>query len=633
MWVAKKWRGYVLVAFLVLLPLAYFISGSFCGRQIAEAVPRAPENVFAAPLDSMTIGVNWVPVAGALGYKIYRSTDGTTYSYVYTVQGELNAWFVDSGLAASTRYYYRVKAYDATGDSSFSADNSYSNTTTLPPRAPRGVAVTAGDGRVTITWNANPEPNIVGYNVYRSEVSGGAVVKLNTSPLTTTSYVDTTVINYRDYYYRVSAVDNRGKEGAMSPERWAKPEANPPVFVPHVQYTVESQECAVCHVAHSALGSELIVRSREPEVCFVCHDGTGSQNITYQEFSGDYPSRHPVPAGSNPGTLICGDCHNPHLDHYATGPDNSKLYPKLLSVSINNVVYHKGNEICYKCHGVGSSLIGGDHETPFNGSIHNTAVPDPPSETKIKCSTCHEPHASPNDNLKVYKEENACFQCHYPESSTANAPDIYDRVFANPDPTTHHDIFDADQQANGSKIECVNCHNPHGITSTQKTVDPDSPAPQNLWSGTMRAFCERCHDGSFPTAQQTQPYAPGVSSGTQTLTNIKQTFLSEQHGEGVASSTLVMDPSMGWQRGDVVPCSACHEPHGTPNGWNLRSTVYSKDGTRKKEGLMVLKLPDGGYDFRYFCNGCHGRNHMGNRKSWPTDCMSGNCHKHGESSF
>lgn len=594
------------------------------------AAPGAPNNVFAGPLTSMDIGVNWVPVSGATGYKVFRSTNGTTYSQVGTVTGYLNAYFVDAGLSGSTLYYYRVKAYDGSGDSAYSSATSYAQTTTLAPRAPRNVQATFGDQRVTVTWNPNPESNLSGYNIYRSTVSDGTFTKLNTSLLTVTTYTDTTVTNYVDYYYEVRAVDSKGQEGAPSPERWALPEANPPAHIPHGPYASTTSECSTCHTTHQAAGPRLLNQSQEVAVCFFCHNGTGSQNVTYQEFA-NYPSRHPVPAGANPGTMKCSDCHDPHLDYRATDGNGKKLYPKLLKVDYNGIK-HKGNDICYKCHGVGSTKVGGDHETAFRSGIHNTAVPLPPSGTEIICINCHLPHGSPNARLKVYKEENACFQCHYPETSTAGAPDIYDRVYANPQHTTHHDIFDADQQANGSKIECVNCHNPHGVTSARKNVDPDAPSPNNLWTGSIRGFCEKCHDGTFPNSTQTQPYAPGVTSGTEALINIKSAYLVDQHGDGLAG-TPVFDPAMGWAKGDVVPCSQCHEPHGTSNVWNLRSKVYSKDGSMSKDGLLVLPMAGGGADYRYFCNACHGRGHMGNNKTWPTNCMTSNCHKHGTGKF
>jgi fibronectin type 3 domain-containing protein len=46
----------------------------------------------------------------------------------------------------------------------------------------------------------------VGYNVYRSTVSGGPYTKINSSIVTGTSYADSTALTNIVYYYVVTAV-------------------------------------------------------------------------------------------------------------------------------------------------------------------------------------------------------------------------------------------------------------------------------------------------------------------------------------------------------------------------------------------------------------------------------------------
>lgn len=587
----------------------------------AEAAQFVPDKVLAKALSSTTIGINWGQVSGADEYRIYRSVDGTNFQLVGTSTGNANTYFLDQKLNSSTLYYYQITAYNSVdGESPQSTATLYSRTTTFNPAAPQGVKLVDNhDGTLTITWNANPEGNIQGYNIYRAEVSGGTLTKLNSTLVApaNTTFTDNTINYYLDYYYRVTAVDNNNMEGAKSPEQWIKPKAPAPADVPHVDFSTNSAPCASCHVTHTAVGGYLITQKTQEDLCFTCHDGTGSADITYQEFSSTTGSRHPVQAGNNSGSLDCSDCHNPHLNYL--DPSN----PKLLSVTYNNTTYNTGNAVCYKCHGVGSTLTGGDIQTPFESGIHNSKIPNPPSGTQIKCNDCHEPHASPSDDLQVYKEENTCYKCH--------AGDIFAQFNANPDNNTHHDITDEDQAQYGSKLECTNCHNPHGVTDTNKLVNPDSPGPTNLWTGSTTDFCLTCHGGSFPTDTQTAPYAPGVTSGSQNLINISNAWQTDAHGNGVGSSNVILDPAMGYSRGDVLDCTTCHEPHGSPNADTLKTTVTSKDGTVQKSGLLVYKIADGQYDMRYFCNACHGQQNMGNQQRWPTDCTS--CHKHGSNSF
>ena len=40
-----------------------------------------------------------------------------------------------------------------------------------PPAAPTGLTPTAGNGSVSLTWTANGEPDLSGYNIYRSTTS------------------------------------------------------------------------------------------------------------------------------------------------------------------------------------------------------------------------------------------------------------------------------------------------------------------------------------------------------------------------------------------------------------------------------------------------------------------------------
>jgi len=85
----------------------------------------------------------------------------------------------------------------------------------LPPAAPTGLAVTnEGNGQVALSWNAAAVA--AGYNLYRSPLSGGGWVKVNTSMLNGTTYTDTGLQNTRVYYYVVTALDAAGNESGYS---------------------------------------------------------------------------------------------------------------------------------------------------------------------------------------------------------------------------------------------------------------------------------------------------------------------------------------------------------------------------------------------------------------------------------
>jgi len=90
-----------------------------------------------------------------------------------------------------------------------------------PPAVPTGLSASAGDGQVTLSWDANTESDLNGYNIYRStnsfsDISNAA--KLNTALLSDPDYIDTDVTNGTEYFYRVTAVDSDTNESGYSNE-------------------------------------------------------------------------------------------------------------------------------------------------------------------------------------------------------------------------------------------------------------------------------------------------------------------------------------------------------------------------------------------------------------------------------
>lgn len=66
---------------------------------------------------------------------------------------------------------------------------------------------------VTLTWQASPSTDLVGYNIYRAATSGGPYTLLNTIPIEGPTYVDTPVQAGQIYYYVVRAV---GADNSLS---------------------------------------------------------------------------------------------------------------------------------------------------------------------------------------------------------------------------------------------------------------------------------------------------------------------------------------------------------------------------------------------------------------------------------
>lgn len=93
------------------------------------------------------------------------------------------------------------------------------------PAAPTGLAAATGDGNVSLSWNANTESDLAGYDLYRATTSGGPYALLNTGLLTMASYNDATALNGTTYYYVVTAVNTSSLTSAQSAEVSATPSA------------------------------------------------------------------------------------------------------------------------------------------------------------------------------------------------------------------------------------------------------------------------------------------------------------------------------------------------------------------------------------------------------------------------
>ncbi len=95
-------------------------SSSFQATTQSLAPPTAPSNLAGTALRNRRISLTWFENANSeSAIVLERSVNGTTYTTRVTLVANANS-FLDSGLTAGTRYYYRVKATNASGSSPYS---------------------------------------------------------------------------------------------------------------------------------------------------------------------------------------------------------------------------------------------------------------------------------------------------------------------------------------------------------------------------------------------------------------------------------------------------------------------------------------------------------------------------------
>ena len=95
---------------------------------------------------------------------------------------------------------------------------------TNPPAAPTGLNAVGGNTVINLTWNANSESDLAGYNVYRYQ-SPSTYTKVNGSLVTSPAYQVTGLTNGTPYTYVVTAVDTSARESGYSASATATPTA------------------------------------------------------------------------------------------------------------------------------------------------------------------------------------------------------------------------------------------------------------------------------------------------------------------------------------------------------------------------------------------------------------------------
>jgi O-glycosyl hydrolase len=176
---------------------------TYYGISSASATLQTPTNLTAAPTQGNSasrVSLTWTDNSSSeTGYTVERSTDANTWTVLNSALAANTASYSDTGLAENTKYYYRVKANGAGGDSAYAT---VANATTVLSAA-SGVSGARSASGVNLTWTINSAVS-TGVQVDRS-LDGEAWTIVATLSTRATSYND--VIPSYDanqvYYYRV----------------------------------------------------------------------------------------------------------------------------------------------------------------------------------------------------------------------------------------------------------------------------------------------------------------------------------------------------------------------------------------------------------------------------------------------
>jgi chitodextrinase len=136
--------------------------------------------------------------------------------------------YLDQSAQYDKTYGYVVRSVILGGPTLLESADSNAATITpkdiFPPSAPQGIVAailpgdTAGQLVADLSWAINPEADVAGYHVYRSQQEGTRGTLVTPDLLPTPAYRDTSVQPNTRYWYTVTAVDRAGNESPASPE-------------------------------------------------------------------------------------------------------------------------------------------------------------------------------------------------------------------------------------------------------------------------------------------------------------------------------------------------------------------------------------------------------------------------------
>jgi hypothetical protein len=130
--------------------------------------PASPLNLTATAASNTQINLSWTASAGATGYNIQRSLNGSTgWTQIGVTSGVTT--YQDTGLTAGTTYYYRVQA---TGGSASSLFGNVTSATTTGAVVPTGTAKSIWGTSFTPRENTYSAGNYTVGEKFTSDTSG-----------------------------------------------------------------------------------------------------------------------------------------------------------------------------------------------------------------------------------------------------------------------------------------------------------------------------------------------------------------------------------------------------------------------------------------------------------------------------
>jgi hypothetical protein len=173
---------------------------------------KSPSALTATAVSSSQINLTWTDnSASESGYKIEQSPVDDLHFTEIAIVGPNVTVYSATGLSEATKYYYRVRAYNAIATSAYCSEKNATTFSNIPV-APSGLTITSvTSASVILAWTDNSN-NETGFRIQRKKGATGTYTEIATVDNDHTTYTDNdaALLDGTRYYYKVCAYNSAG---------------------------------------------------------------------------------------------------------------------------------------------------------------------------------------------------------------------------------------------------------------------------------------------------------------------------------------------------------------------------------------------------------------------------------------
>lgn len=168
-----------------------------------SGTPATPDTLSAMAVSSLQINLAWKDKSSNEdGFRIERKQGALgTYAEIATVGANVTSYANSTGLSVNSKYFYRVRAYNALGNSIYSNE---AGATTLLSTPTNLVATPISSSQINLTWTDHTATES-GFKIERKTGAAGTYAEIVTVGANVMAYSNTGLAAGTQYFYRVRA--------------------------------------------------------------------------------------------------------------------------------------------------------------------------------------------------------------------------------------------------------------------------------------------------------------------------------------------------------------------------------------------------------------------------------------------